>query len=132
MSRSITIIQKFVYHGDSVEYASDCPMGTREMVQTWYQQTSEVLRQCTALMGHGNESDVAQFSRIQAMRTVMYQLLDKKNRESLSRAVSLGDICLNLSFDLYNQLQERESCGHTGRSKRNSGYSPINGSYAHI
>ncbi|KAG1851525.1 hypothetical protein C8R48DRAFT_725887 [Suillus tomentosus] len=40
------------------------------------------------------------------MRTVMYQLIDKRNRESLSRAVSLGDICLNLSFELYSQLQE--------------------------
>jgi hypothetical protein len=36
----------------------------------------------------------------------MYQLLDKRTRESLSRAVSLGDICLSLSFDLYNQLLE--------------------------
>jgi hypothetical protein len=36
----------------------------------------------------------------------MYQLLDKRTRESLSRAVSLGDICLNLSFELYNRLQE--------------------------
>jgi len=126
MSRSITITQKFVYHGSSVEYCSDCPMGTREMVQAWYHQTSEVLRQCTALMSHGSESDVVQLSRyvvrpsrmhepvsmlttlpsIQAMRTVMYQLLDKRTRESLSRAVSLGDICLNLSFDLYNQLME--------------------------
>lgn len=129
---SITIFQKFVYHGASVEYTSDCPMGTREMVQTWYQQTSEVLRQCTALMRDGNESDIAQLSRIQAMRTVMYQLLDKRTRESLSRAVSLGDICLNLSFDLYNQLLERESCGHTGRSKRSSACLAINGSYTHI
>lgn len=129
---SITIFQKFVYHGASVEYTSDCPMGTREMVQTWYQQTSEVLRQCTALMRDGNESDIAQLSRIQAMRTVMYQLLDKRTRESLSRAVSLGDICLNLSFDLYNQLLERESCGHTGRSKRSSACLTINGSYTHI
>lgn len=128
---SITITQKFVYQGSSVEYASDCPMGTREMVQAWYHQTSEVLRQCTALMSYGNESDVAQLSRIQAMRTVMYQLLDKRTRESLSRAVSLGDICLNLSFDLYNQLRERESYGHSGRSKRSSTYS-LNGSYAHI
>jgi hypothetical protein len=60
---SITIIQKFVYQGASVEYSSDCPMGTREMVQAWYHQTSEVLRQCTALMRDGNESDVAQLSR---------------------------------------------------------------------
>lgn len=132
MSKSITIIQKFVYHGASVEYASDCPMGTREMVQTWYHQTSEVLRQCTALMRHGNESDVAQLSRIQAMRTVMYQLIDKRNRESLSRAVSLGDICLNLSFELYSQLQERESCGHTGKSRRSSAYATMTGSYTHI
>ena len=41
----------------------------------------------------------------------MYQLLDKRTRESLSRAVSLGDICLNLSFDLYNQLMEVSSGG---------------------
>lgn len=129
---SITIIQKFVYQGASVEYSSDCPMGTREMVQAWYHQTSEVLRQCTALMRDGNESDVAQLSRIQAMRTVMYQLLDKRTRESLSRAVSLGDICLNLSFELYNRLQERELCGHTGKPRWSTAFPPINGSYAHI
>jgi hypothetical protein len=41
----------------------------------------------------------------------MYQLLDKRTRESLSRAVSLGDICLSLSFDLYNQLKEVSSGG---------------------
>jgi len=63
MSRPITITQKFVYHGSSVEYSSDCPMGTREMVQAWYHQTSEVLRQCTALMRHGCENDVVQLSR---------------------------------------------------------------------
>jgi hypothetical protein len=80
----------------------------------------------------------------------MYQLLDKRTRESLSRAVSLGDICLNLSFDLYNQLMEvssgrpllsrhilmfaaqRESSGHAGRPRRSSTYPPTTVPYAHI
>ncbi|OJA14229.1 hypothetical protein AZE42_06169 [Rhizopogon vesiculosus] len=126
---SITITQKFVYHASSVDYCSDCPMGTREMVLAWYHQTSEVLRQCTALMRHGSEIDVVQLSRIQAIRTVMYQLLDKRTTESLSRAVSLGDICLNLSFELYNQLEERERSGVAGRPRRSSTYPPMTGPY---